>query len=206
MVALPSFGTRVEEIARVHVRRLPSWAWVAALTVAALAAVVVLGVQADRSVPPGEAPFASRPAATPSPQARPSTPPRKPPRAEVPANSGEGTRIVYSPGQKRVWLVEAGDTSRRSFTVWPGTVSPEKGSHLVSFRRQAATGSDGVKIENIVYFSTKSGVSIAFSNAVDGSSPEPAEGVQTGGIRVRADDGEAIWKFAAVGAVVFVVD
>ncbi|MGX1882720.1 hypothetical protein [Streptomyces sp. NPDC055287] len=203
---MPSFGTRVEEIARVHVRRPPSWAWVAALTVAALAIVIVLGVQAGRSKPPGAAPFASRPTATQSPQAHPSTPPRKPPRAEVPANSGEGTRIVYSLGQKRVWLVDAGNASRRSFSVWPGSVSPEKGSHLVSFRRPAATGSDGVKIENVVYFSTKSGVSIAFSNAVDGSSPEPAQGVQTGGIRVRADDGDAIWKFAAVGAVVHVVD
>ncbi|WP_308375896.1 hypothetical protein [Streptomyces sp. ISL-99] len=189
-----------------HVRRLPSWAWVAALTVVALAVVTVLAVQAGRSKPPGAAPFASRPTPAPSPETRRSTPPRKPPRAEVPVNSGEGTRIVYSLGQKRVWLVDASNSARRSFSVWPGSVSPAKGSHLVSFRRPEGTGSDGVKIENVVYFSTNSGISIAFSNAVDGSSPQPAPGVQTGGIRVRADDGDAIWKFADVGAVVFVVD
>jgi hypothetical protein len=90
--------------------------------------------------------------------------------------------------------------------VWAGTVSPDPGTYKVSTRRETTTGSDGVPIEHIVYFAAKSGVSIAFSNAVDGSSPPPAAaGSRTGGIRMRAADGAALWTFATPGTTVAVV-
>jgi hypothetical protein len=62
-----------------------------------------------------------------------------------------------------------------------------------------------VKIEHIVYFAAKSGRSIAFSNAVDGSSPPPPSGTQTGGIRMGKADGAALWTFGSTATKVVVV-
>ncbi|MBV1941909.1 hypothetical protein KUF83_35915 [Streptomyces sp. BV286] len=188
----------------VPARRLPSWAWVTGLTAAALVLVAVLAVKADE----GPEPTAS---ASPKPSAsagvKPSASPGKSEQpAAVPDGSGTGRRIVYSLAQRRVWLVDASDAPRRTFKVWPGTVGPEPGNYTVGTRREAATGSDGVEIEHIVYFAVASGVNVAFSNAVDGSSPPPpASGTTTGGVRMKAADGDAVWKFGTAGTTVAVV-
>ncbi|MFE9774032.1 hypothetical protein ACFYOV_20635 [Streptomyces sp. NPDC005931] len=184
--------------------RLPSWAWVTGLTTGAIAAVVVLAVQADQGTKPTAS--TSRPSASAPADARPSTAPKETGPVAVPDDSGTGRRIVYSLGQKRVWLVDASDAPRHSFTVWPGTVAPDTGSYTVGTRTQATTGSDGVQVEHVVYFAVKSGVSIAFSNAVDGSSPPPAAGKQTGGIRLSQQAGGSLWAFATAGTTVRVVD
>lgn len=184
-------------------RRLPSWVWVTGLTVLALVAVAALAVKADQGPQPTASSRTDRSA---SPSAKPSASPRESEPVAVPDGSGTGRRIVYSLNQRRVWLVDASDAPLRTFTVWPGTVSPGLGSYTVGTRREAATGSDGVEIENIVYFTVASGINIAFSNAVDGSSPPPPEsGVQTGGVRMRAADGDAVWKFGTEGTTVAVV-
>lgn len=186
--------------------RLPSWVWVSGLTVGAVAAVVTLAVQADRGPHPTPTAAASPTVrATPKPSGSASP---KPEPTTVPTASGTGRRIVYSVERHRVWLIDASDTPRRTFAVWPGTIAPDAGTYTVSIRNQGAiTGSDGVKIENIVYFAVKSGVNIAFSNAVDGASPPPAaDGTQTGGIRLRAADGTALWAFGTTGTKVTVVE
>ena len=185
-------------------RRLPSWVWVSGLTAAALVAVTFLAVKADKGPQP-TASASPKPSA--SATAKPSAGPDESKPVAVPDGSGTGRRIVYSLDQRRVWLVDASDASRRTFTVWPGTVSPDPGKYTIGTRREAATGSDGVQIEHIVYFTVSSGVNIAFSNAVDGSSPPPpAAGAQTGGIRLRAADGDAVWKFGTAGTTVAVVE
>ncbi|MEV8601600.1 hypothetical protein ACIQKE_14545 [Streptomyces griseoviridis] len=184
--------------------RLPSWVWVTGLTVGAVAAVAALAVQADRG--PHPAPTA---AASPTPRPSVSAPASpKPTPTVVPDGSGVGRRIVYSVAQHRVWLVDASDATRRTFAVWPGTIAPDAGSYTVSLRNPGViTGSDGVKIEHILYFGKKAGVNLAFSNAVDGSSPPPAPaGTGTGGIRLRTADGTALWAFGTTGTKVAVVD
>lgn len=177
--------------------------WVTGLTVGAIAAVTVLAVQADKGPHPKAS--AARPSASASAHASTSPKPHATAVAGVPADSGTGRRVVYAVGEKRVWLVDASDKAARTFTVWPGTVSPDPGTYTVSVRRDATTGSDGVQIENIVYFATKSGLNIAFSNAVDGSSPPPAAGKQTGGIRMAKADGAALWAFGTTSTKVVVV-
>lgn len=173
--------------------RLPSWAWVTGLTAGATAAVIVLAMQADKGPHPTAAPV--RPTASAPAGAHRSAAP-KPTRApSLPAASGSGRRIVYSLGQKRVWLVDAGDKTVRSFKVWPGTVSPGPGAYTISKTLASTTGSDGAQIEHILYFASSSGLSIAFSNAVDGSSPTPAAGKRTGGIRMAKADGAVLWTF-----------
>ncbi|WAX79484.1 hypothetical protein [Streptomyces sp. KMM 9044] len=186
--------------------RLPSWAWVTGLTTGALAVVAVLGVQADQGTKPTAS--TSRPSAPATADAKPSAEPEeKETGAEaVPADSGTGRRIVYSLDAQQVWLVDASDAPRRSFEVWPGTVDPDPGTYTIGTRTGATTGSDGVEVEHVIYFAVKSGVSIAFSHAVDGSSPPPAEGRQTGGIRVAKDDGEVLWTFGTAGTPVRVVE
>ncbi|MEU6403074.1 hypothetical protein [Streptomyces sp. NPDC046985] len=182
--------------------RIPSWAWVSGLTAAAVVAVGVLAAKADQ----GPHPTAGRPAASASASARPSAAPKPPAPPAVPAGSGTGRRIVYSLGQKRVWLVDASEKPSRILPVWPGTVNPDPGAYKVSLRRRSTTGSDGVAIEHIVYFAAKSGHSVAFSNALDGASPPPAAGKQTGGIRMAAADGAALWAFTSAPTTVTVVN
>ncbi|MFC4498814.1 MULTISPECIES: L,D-transpeptidase [Streptomyces] len=192
----------------VPARRLPSWVWVTGLTAGAVAAVAVLTVKAEQGPHPTAA--ASRPTARVSTDAKPSASPKaspSPSKTEVPDASGTGRRVVYDLSDRRVWLVDADDTARRTFTVWPGTIAPAPGTYTVSVRKDATTGSDGVAIEHIVYFSVVSGVNIAFSNAVDGSSPPPpASGTQTGGIRMAKADGAALWAFGDTGTKVRVVE
>lgn len=186
-------------------RRLPSWAWVTGLTAGAIVVVGALTVKAEQGPHPTAA--TAKPSAAASADAKPSASPSPTPTAApVPDASGTGRRIVYSLGQDRVWLVDADDAARRTFTVWPGTVDPASGSYTVSLRKDATTGSDGVQIEHIIYFSARSGVNIAFSNAVDGSSPPPASGTRTGGIRMPKADGAALWAFGATGTNVRVVE
>ncbi|MFJ8107262.1 L,D-transpeptidase [Streptomyces sp. NPDC096132] len=196
----------------VPARRLPSWVWVTGLTAGAIAAVGVLTVKAEQGPHPTAA--AVRPSASASasagadakPSASPKTSPA-PSKTDVPDASGTGRRVVYDLSDHRVWLVDADDTARRTFTVWPGTVAPAPGTYTISVRKDATTGSDGVKIEHIIYFSVVSGVNIAFSNAVDGSSPPPAAaGTQTGGIRMAEADGAALWAFGDLGTKVRVVE
>ncbi|WP_324615450.1 hypothetical protein [Streptomyces sp. NRRL S-920] len=172
------------------------------MTVAALAVVAVLAVQAEGT--------ASPPAARTKPTASPSKPgvsreqhrtPQLPPNG-----SGEGRRVVYSLGQDRIWLVAgSGDRNLVTFTAWPGSVDPRVGQHKVTGRRDATTGSDGVPVVRVVYFDNPGGAATAFSAARDGSSPAPAPGRKTGAIRLRSKDSQSLWGFVEVGTRVVVV-
>ncbi|MEU9401490.1 hypothetical protein [Streptomyces sp. SID4985] len=186
--------------------RLPSWAWVSGLTVGATAAVIALAIQAEHGPHPTAAVVKPRPSATASAAATPTTAapePSGPPA--LPEASGQGRRIVYALGEKRVWLVDATGKAVRTFTVWPGTVGPQPGRYSVLGRTPAGTGSDGVGIEHILYFTHTPAGDAAFSNAIDGSSPPPANGKQTTGIRLHKEDGVALWAFGDPGTRVAVV-
>ncbi|WP_411101329.1 hypothetical protein [Streptomyces sp. cmx-4-9] len=175
---------------------------VAGLTAAAIAVVGFLGYQASASAPARPATAAEQPAPVQS-QAPAKQDPAKP--AAVPADSGTGPRVVYSVGQKRVWLVTEAGQEPKSFAVMPSTVHPKPGSYAVTSRSGAVTGSDGVPIEHVVRFASPDGVVIGFSARVDGAMPEPDPGKKTGGIRMSRADGDAMWAFATINAKVVVV-
>ncbi|MFJ3642578.1 hypothetical protein ACIPRD_22840 [Streptomyces sp. NPDC090108] len=190
--------------------RLPSWAWVSGLTVGATAAVIALAIQANHGSHPTAAVVEPRPSASASagtaPRPHASADPKPPSEPVLPEQSGTGRRIVYSLGEKRVWLVDATGAATRTFTVWPGTTGPQPGRYSITLRKPAGTGSDGVGIEHIMYFTlTKTGVNVGFSNAIDGSSPPPANGMETAGIRLHKEDGAALWAFGAPATPVAVV-
>ncbi|MFI5620656.1 hypothetical protein [Streptomyces sp. NPDC051567] len=180
---------------------------VAGLTVAALAVIGFLGYQASASAPAPVAKAAPPvPAAVPVPsRSAAKQDPAKQAPAPVPADSGTGMRVVYSPSQKRVWLVAENGQAQKSFTVMPSTVHPKPGSHVVVSRSGAVTGSDGVPIEHVVRFATTEGVSVGFSARVDGATPAPDAGKKTGGIRMSRADGDAMWAFALRDVKVVVV-
>jgi hypothetical protein len=166
--------------------------------------VIALAVQADHGSQPTAA--TAKPSASASAGAHASATPKPPAAPVLPEESGTGRRIVYSLGEKRVWLVDATGRATRTFTVWPGTVSPQPGSYSITLRTQSLKGSDGVEIEHIMYFTKVQGVNIAFSNALDGTSPPPANGKKLGGIRLHKEDGAALWSFGDQGTKVAVVD
>ncbi|MGY3203520.1 hypothetical protein [Streptomyces sp. TE5632] len=122
-----------------------------------------------------------------------------------PGGSGRGTRVVYALDTDRVWLVEKDGKVKRTFTVKPGTVDPEPGTHRVTSRSGKVTGSDGVPVEHVVRFADNDGTVIGFSAAVDGSDPVLDPKVRTGGVRETRADGRAMWKFATIGRKVVVV-
>ncbi|MEU3553501.1 hypothetical protein [Streptomyces fragilis] len=192
-------------------RGLPTWAWVTGLTSAAIVVVIGLAVQAGSGPKPAalddRSPVAS---ASETPRPKKSLSEGGEDGAEtaatsVPPESGTGRRLVYGLEADRVWLVDAGDKALRSFTVWPGTLDPEPGEYQAGTRTAATTGSDGVAIEHVVYFAFSGGVNFAFSHAEDGASPAPADGKQTAGVRMKVEDGTALWEFASTGTPVVVV-
>ncbi|MET7637532.1 hypothetical protein [Streptomyces sp. NPDC005438] len=176
---------------------------VAALTATALAVVGFLALQANAA--------ADRDHGDRRPQGAPSSDgksekerPRKP--AAVPADSGEGRRIVYSLKLQRVWLVGEGEKVTRTYRVTASAVSPKPGRYQVGTRSAHITGSDGVPVENVVRFATVEGVTIGFSAALNGSTAAPdPDGPKTGGIRESRADGKALWAFASTGTPVYVV-
>ncbi|WP_181008860.1 MULTISPECIES: L,D-transpeptidase [unclassified Streptomyces] len=196
--------------------------FVTVLTAVALAAVGFFAYQA--SAAPDGSPLATAPSGEPSPEATDGTgSPDEGAQEELdtdsdetdgepplPAESGDGLRVVYALADQRVWLVEPsddglGDTVLATYPVYPSSVSPDPGSYLVSSRSEQITGSDGVPIENVVVFDAPSDVVFGFSTATDGSTPDPGSEQRTGGIRQFATDGEDMWEFAPVGTPVIVV-
>lgn len=180
---------------------------VAALTAAAVAVVGFLAYQASAHVPDDLAakPKASSSASASAPagehgKAR----PKKDPLA-VPAESGSGMRVVYALKDRRVWLVDAKGKASRTFKVMPSSVSAVPGTYAVTSRSGSVKGSDGVPIEHVVRFATVNDVTIGFSAAQDGSMEEPDPTVKAGGVRMSRADGDAVWRFATVGAKVVVV-
>ncbi|MDT0308543.1 hypothetical protein RM780_16485 [Streptomyces sp. DSM 44917] len=129
----------------------------------------------------------------------------------LPAESGEGRRVVYALEQRRVWLVEPaedgpGEVIAESYRVYPSAVSPPPGTYEVTSRTAQGTGSDGVPMEHAVVFHVSpEGVVFGFSAALDGSTPDPSAGGSTGGIRQSREDGDAMWLFATTGVAVVVV-
>ncbi|MEU0741042.1 hypothetical protein [Streptomyces sp. NPDC006134] len=177
---------------------------VAGLTAAALATVGVLAYQASATVPADLGKPRSAAAPAPGPGATGAPRDERDPTA-LPADSGQGERVVYALGADRVWLVGADNRVQRTFEVAPSSVDPAPGSYAVTSRSKSVTGSDGVPVEHVVRFTSVDGVVVGFSAAVDGSMPSPDPAVRTGGIRETRADGDAMWQFATIGQRVVVV-
>ena len=128
----------------------------------------------------------------------------------VPANSGSGSRIVYSLAEKRVWLIGSdGTTVTRTFPIVPGTVPVPTGTYHVSKRTSGETGSDGTSVQYVVFFDNPATVNLstafAFDTVADVSGLPPAPTGKTGAVRMAQADAGAVWYFAPIGTLVVVV-
>ncbi|MBR7832397.1 L,D-transpeptidase [Actinospica durhamensis] len=166
------------------------------MTIAALAGVGILAAQAEATAPHASANSAAKVSATSTNAA---------PQADaLPANSGSGTRIVYSPSLHRVWLVQ-GSTVSRTMQVVPGTVTPPAGTYPVYAKSPGSTGGDGVSVVYLVRFDSSSSTVFGFDAEAGLIGMPPAPKGHTGGVRMEQTDAQVLYQFAAVGTDVVVV-
>jgi len=124
--------------------------------------------------------------------------------AALPADSGSGTRIVYSPTLRRVWLAE-GQTVERTMEVVPGTITPPAGTFSVYAKSPGSVGGDGVAVVDLVRFDSSSSTSFGFDAEADITGLPPAPKGSTGGVRMTQLDAQALYEFASVGTTVVVL-
>jgi lipoprotein-anchoring transpeptidase ErfK/SrfK len=130
----------------------------------------------------------------------------------LPADSGEGRRVVFSEGQQRVWLVGAGDRMRHTYLV-SGSVydNLDPGTYSVYSRSEQAWGiDDSGSMKYFVRFAHGDNAAIGFHD-IPIDDGEPVQTVQElgtplshGCIRQRRADAKLMWAFAPVGTKVVV--
>ncbi|HEX4788540.1 MAG TPA: L,D-transpeptidase [Actinospica sp.] len=173
------------------------------MTLAALAAVGVLAAQAEATAPKVRATGTSASARAGG--SKSGTGSTSSNSTALPANSGSGNRIVYSPSAHRVWLVQGSSTVERTMQVVPGTVSAPAGTYTVYGKSPGSVGGDGVTVLYVVKFDSGSSTSVGFDaeSGVTGLPPAPTG--KTGGIRMTQLDAQALFTFASVGTTVVVL-
>jgi lipoprotein-anchoring transpeptidase ErfK/SrfK len=133
--------------------------------------------------------------------------------ATLPADSGTGTRIVFSESRQRVWLVTGDEEVQRTYRV-SGSLydNLDAGTFSVYSRSEQAWGiDDSGSMRYFVRFTQgDNGAAIGFHDipVKDGAlvQTEAQLGTPTshGCIRQRRPDAIALWKFAPLGTTVVV--
>jgi L,D-transpeptidase catalytic domain len=132
----------------------------------------------------------------------------------VPADSGEGRRIVFDMGDQRVWLVRADGSVKRSHLV-SGSIydNLDAGVYEVYSRSVHATGiDDSGTMRYMVRFAHGDRAAIGFHDIPvdDGKLVQTRAQLGTplshGCIRQWRPDARALWRFAPVGTTVVVTD
>lgn len=135
----------------------------------------------------------------------------------IPADSGQGRRIVFDMSAQRVWLVDVSasgaDRVRRTYLV-SGSVSDNlhPGTYAVYSRSRHAWGiDDSGTMEYFVRFTHGKNAAIGFHDipVKDGRRLQTRAELGTpqshGCIRQWRPDAKALWRFAPVGTTVVVV-
>jgi lipoprotein-anchoring transpeptidase ErfK/SrfK len=132
----------------------------------------------------------------------------------LPANSGEGRRVVFSEDQQRVWLVGTGDRVQHTYLV-SGSVydNLDPGTYSVYSRSEQAWGiDDSGSMKYFVRFAHGDNAAIGFHDIpIDDGRPvqtvaELGTPLSHGCIRQRRADAKLLWAFAPVGTKVVVTD
>lgn len=154
---------------------------------------------------------AQRPTEEPQPESQPSSRAQDVP---VPADSGEGRRVVFDQGAQRVWLVKADGTVQRTYLV-SGSIydNLQPGTYSVYSRSRHAWGVDNSgTMRFMVRFTQGPSAAIGFHDipVLDGEKVQPRTDLGTpqshGCIRQKTPDAKALWDFAPLGTTVVVVD
>ncbi len=131
----------------------------------------------------------------------------------LPADSGDGRRVVFSEGRQRVWLVEEGGEVAKTYLV-SGSIydNLEPGTFEVYSRSTDAIGIDdsGTMKYFVRFTQGDSGAAIGFHDipVLDGERIQGFDELGTplshGCIRQRRSDAIALWDFAPLGTTVVV--
>ena len=132
---------------------------------------------------------------------------------EVPADSGEGKRVVFDEEAQRVWLVNADGSVERTYLVSGSTYDNlDPGSYSVYSRSRRAWGvGDSGTMQFMVRFAYGAEAPIGFHDipVLDGEKVQPRTLLGTpqseGSIRQKTPDAEALWDFAPLATAVVVV-
>jgi len=132
----------------------------------------------------------------------------------LPADSGNGRRVVFSEGRQRVWLVGGRNVVRRTYLV-SGSVEDnlDPGTYSVYSRSQQAWGiDDSGSMQYFVRFAHGDRAAIGFHDIpVDEGKPVQSVAdlgtpLSHGCIRQKREDAIALWEFAPLGTTVVVTD
>ena len=131
----------------------------------------------------------------------------------LPADSGQGRRVVFSESRQRVWLVGDGEEVEKTYPV-SGSVfdNLEPGTFEVYSRSEDATGIDdsGTMKYFVRFTQGDTGAAIGFHDipVLDGERVQGFDELGTplshGCIRQRRSDAIALWDFAPLGTTVVV--
>lgn len=133
----------------------------------------------------------------------------------LPADSGEGYRVVFSESRQRVWLVDAEDHVERTYLV-SGSIydNLDPGTYQVYSRSEQAYAFDGSgSMKYFVRFTQgDTGTAIGFHDIPVGNNGELVQTTDQlgtplshGCIRQERADAIAMWEFAEIGTEVVVV-
>jgi len=144
-------------------------------------------------------------------------PPAADPSADqaLPADSGDGRRVVFSEARQRVWLVDDDGDVDRTYPV-SGSLydNLDPGSYEVYSRSEQAYAFDGSgSMKYFVRFATgDTGAAIGFHDIPVDNSGDLVQTVDQlgtpqshGCVRQQRDDAIALWEFAPIGTEVVVV-
>lgn len=131
----------------------------------------------------------------------------------LPADSGDGRRVVFSESRQRVWLVGSGGEVRRTYLA-SGSVydNLDPGTFQVYSRSEDAVGIDdsGTMKYFVRFTQGDSGAAIGFHDipVLDGERVQTFDQLGTplshGCIRQKRSDAIALWDFAPLGTTVVV--
>lgn len=223
-------GTRRRQVRPRYGRVLAAASSLTVTSVALLGGVGVLSSSAGTAAPPRDA---LAPASVPAVDVRGpdgdaatgrsrSRPPaatpgerRRLPVVDLPRDSGQGRRVVFSESRQRVWLVSGNGTVRRTYPVSGSRHDNlDPGTYSVYSRSLHAVGiDDSGTMKYFVRFTRgDSGAAIGFHDIPvdDGKRVQTVAELGTptshGCIRQRRADAKVMWDFASLGTVVVVTD
>ncbi|KQX75048.1 hypothetical protein ASD10_07540 [Aeromicrobium sp. Root472D3] len=131
----------------------------------------------------------------------------------VPADSGEGRRIVFSETEQRVWLVDADETVERTYPVSGSRFDNlDPGTYRVQSKTRDATAFDASgTMEYFVRFATGFSEPIGFHSVprdndgvLEQTKAQLGTPLSAGCVRQWKPDAIALWEFAPVGTAVVV--
>ncbi len=130
----------------------------------------------------------------------------------LPANSGDGRRIVYSNGQQRIWLVEANGVVSNSFRVSGRAGAPPFGTYFIASKSEMSS-SGSLRLPYMSrFYKASSGKWIGFHGIPlrpDGTPIQTDEQLgqplSAGCVRMNQHDVKVVWNFTPVGTKIVVV-